>query len=55
LAVGAWSGDRLGFSARANDKVLRVARTLAGVDESRTIRDSRVGEAIQYRNLDRQG
>jgi len=46
--------DRLGFSARAYDKVLRVARTLADLDEAEKIEERHVGEAIQYRNLDRQ-
>jgi magnesium chelatase family protein len=46
--------DQLGFSARAYDKVLRVARTLADLDNSEAIRDNHVAEAIQYRNLDRQ-
>jgi magnesium chelatase family protein len=46
--------DRLGFSARAYDKVLHVARTLADLDHSELINDLHVGEAIQYRNLDRQ-
>ena len=46
--------DRLGFSARAYDKVLRVARTLADLEDSDVIRDIHVAEAIQYQNLDRQ-
>ena len=46
--------DQLGFSARAYDKVLRVARTLADLEEADTIASSHVAEAIQYRGLDRQ-
>ncbi|MCP4639251.1 MAG: YifB family Mg chelatase-like AAA ATPase [bacterium] len=46
--------ERLGFSARAYDKVLRVARTLADLEHADTISDQHVGEAIQYRSLDRQ-
>ena len=46
--------DQLGFSARAYDKVLRVARTLADLDEVDTIAEQHVAEAIQYRSLDRQ-
>ncbi len=46
--------DRLGFSARAYDKVLRVARTLADLDGADAIADNHVAEAIQYRSLDRE-
>ncbi|MBN2310588.1 MAG: YifB family Mg chelatase-like AAA ATPase [Candidatus Hydrogenedentes bacterium] len=46
--------DRLGFSARAYDKVLRVARTLADLDHDDTIAEHHVAEAIQYRTLDRE-
>lgn len=46
--------DRLGFSARAYDKVLRVARTLADLEDAAAISDHHVAEAIQYRSLDRQ-
>jgi magnesium chelatase family protein len=45
--------DRLGLSARAYARVLKIARTaadLAGQDE---IRPLHVAEAVQYRNLDR--
>lgn len=46
--------DRRGFSARANDKVLRDARRLADLDVAEKIEEPHVGEAIQYRNLGRQ-
>ena len=43
----------LGLSARAHDKVLRVARTIADIDGSADIRPEHVSEAVNYRQLDR--
>ena len=51
--MGEHAMERMNMSARAYDRILKVARTIADLEAAPTVLDHHINEAIAYRNLDR--
>jgi magnesium chelatase family protein len=45
--------DKLGLSARAFNRIIKIARTIADLQSEQNLQVDHISEAIQYRNLDR--
>lgn len=47
--------ESLNLSTRAYDRIIKVAQTIADLENTLEVNGNHIGEAIQYRSLDREG